>query len=205
MRTIMVSRRMLGWLGLLATVAVAGCTATSTSSPAAPDRSASPAATTAVSPRATSGSAPAGPGGVRNLAVNREVRNELTAAYADYRGISPADVAGTRPGSVYYAYDPATYTYWAQADFAPSSTASPGDVADVRRQQLGTCQLAPDALPEARGVRLRRHLGLGGAECRSRSLRAAHRVHGRGHRERPAPLRPVSTHHLPRHHPGRAA
>jgi hypothetical protein len=126
MRTIMVSRRMLGWLGLLATVAVAGCTATatSTSSPAAPDRSASPAATTAVSPRATAGSAPAGPGGVRNLAVNREARNELTAAYADYRGISPADVAGTRPGSVYYAYDPATYTYWAQADFAPSSTAS---------------------------------------------------------------------------------
>lgn len=28
------------------------------------------------------------------------------------------------PGSVYYAYDPATDTYWALADFAPSSTAS---------------------------------------------------------------------------------
>lgn len=124
MRTIMVSRRMLGWLGLLATVAVAGCTATSTSSPAAQDRSASPAATTVVSPRATSDSAPAEPGGVRNLVVNRNVLNELTAAYADYRGISPSDVAGTRPGRVYYAYDPATYTYWAQADFAPSSTAS---------------------------------------------------------------------------------
>jgi hypothetical protein len=73
---------------------------------------------------AASGSAPAGPGGVRDLAVSRDVRNELTAAYADYRGISPSDVAGTRPGSVYYAYDPATHTYWAQADFAPSSTAS---------------------------------------------------------------------------------
>jgi hypothetical protein len=52
------------------------------------------------------------------------VRGELTAAYAGYRGISLSDVAGTRPGSVYYAYDPATYTYWAQANFLPSGTAS---------------------------------------------------------------------------------
>jgi hypothetical protein len=126
MRTIMVSRRMLGWLGLLATVAVAGCAASSAPGPAAQGhgRSASPAATTAVSPMAASGSAPAGPGGVCNLAVNRDVRNELTAAYTDYRGISPSDVAGTILGSVYYAYDPATYTYWAQANFLPSSTAS---------------------------------------------------------------------------------
>jgi hypothetical protein len=127
MRRIMVSRRMLGWLGLLATVAVAGCTASSTPGPAVPGhgRSASPAATTAVSPIAASGSAPAGPGGVRDLAVNRDVPNQLAAAYADYRGISLSDVAGTIPGSVYYAYDPATYTYWAQANFLPSSTASP--------------------------------------------------------------------------------
>jgi hypothetical protein len=45
----MVSRRVLGWLGLLAAVPVAGCTASSTSGPAAPGhgRSASPAATAA--------------------------------------------------------------------------------------------------------------------------------------------------------------
>ena len=122
MRTIMVSRRALGWLGLLATVAAAGCTATSASSPAAPggSRSASPAATTAVSPGAAAGSAPAGPGGARNLAVSGAVRDELTAAYAGLRGISPADVTGTEPGSVYYAYDPATDTYWARATFMPS-------------------------------------------------------------------------------------
>jgi hypothetical protein len=49
MRTIMASRQVLGWLGLLAAVAVAGCTASSTSGPAAPGhgRSASPAATAA--------------------------------------------------------------------------------------------------------------------------------------------------------------
>jgi hypothetical protein len=70
-RAIMVSWRMLGWLGLLATVAVAGCTATSTSSPAAPGhgRSASPAATAFVRPGAISGAAPAGPGAAAPPAV----------------------------------------------------------------------------------------------------------------------------------------
>ena len=122
MRTIMVSRWVLGWLGLLAVVGVAGCTATSASSPAAPGpgRSAGPAVTTAVSPGAAADSA----AGVRNLAVSRDVRSELTAAYTGYRGISLSDVAGTRPGSVYYAYDPATDTYWAEANFLPSRTAS---------------------------------------------------------------------------------
>jgi hypothetical protein len=125
-RTIMARRRLLRWLGLLATVAVAGCTATSTSGPAVPghSRSASPAAATAVSPGATSGAVPAGPGGVRDLPANRDVRNELTTAYVNLRGISLADVAGTIPGSVYYAYDPATDTYWAEAAFLPSRTAS---------------------------------------------------------------------------------
>jgi hypothetical protein len=126
MRTITVSRRVLGWLGLLATVAVVGCTATSTSSPAVPGhgRSASPAAATAISPVAASGSALAGTGGVRDLPVSREVRNELTVAYVNSRGISLSDVVGTVPGSVYYAYDPATDTYWAEANFLPSRTAS---------------------------------------------------------------------------------
>jgi hypothetical protein len=126
MRTITVRLRVLGWLGLLATVAVAGCAATSTSSPAAPGhgRSASPAAATAVSPVAVSGSAPAGTGGVRDLPVSRDVRNELTAAYVNSRGIPLSDVAGTIPGSVHYAYDPATDTYWAEATFLPSRTAS---------------------------------------------------------------------------------
>jgi hypothetical protein len=48
------------------------------------------------------------------------VRNELTAAFADYKRISPHDAAGISPGSVYYAYDPATGAYWALANFLPS-------------------------------------------------------------------------------------
>jgi hypothetical protein len=127
MRTITVRLRVPGWLGLLAAVAVAGCTATSTSGPAAPGHSqpASPAAATAVWPGAASGSVPAGPGGVRDLPVSRDVRDELTAAYVHSRGISLSDITGTVPGSVYYAYDPATDTYWAEATFVPSRTASP--------------------------------------------------------------------------------
>ena len=62
-------------------------------------------------------------GGIRNLPISSAVRSELTAAYAAYKRISPSDVAGTQPGSVHYAYDPATNTYWALANFAPSATA----------------------------------------------------------------------------------
>ena len=60
MRPTMVSRRMLGWLALLAIFGVAGCTATSTSDPAAPGhaRSTHPAATTAASPGPASGAVP---------------------------------------------------------------------------------------------------------------------------------------------------
>ena len=63
-------------------------------------------------------------GGIRNLVISSAVRSELTAAYVAYRRISPSDVAGIRPGSVHYAYDPATDTYWALANFAPFGTAS---------------------------------------------------------------------------------
>jgi hypothetical protein len=64
-------------------------------------------------------------GSIRNLVITSAVRTELTAAYASYRRISPSDVAGTRPGDVYYAYDPTTDIYWALANFAPSPTAAP--------------------------------------------------------------------------------
>lgn len=59
-------------------------------------------------------------GGIRNLVITSALRSKLTAAYAAYRRISPSDVAGTRTGDEHYAYDPATDTYWALANFAPS-------------------------------------------------------------------------------------
>jgi hypothetical protein len=55
--------------------------------------------------------------------VTSAVRSQLTAAYVALRQISASDVSGTQPNSVYYAYDQATNTYWAMADFMPAKTA----------------------------------------------------------------------------------
>ncbi len=49
-----------------------------------------------------------------------------------FKQISASDVAGTQPGTVYYAYDPATDTYWAMANFDPSSTAPMDVVVDFQ-------------------------------------------------------------------------
>jgi len=81
---------------------------------------------TGSSPRPSSTVGPtsiAGHQSVRNLAVSSALRAELTAIFVAYKQISPSDIAGTVPGSVYYAYDPATDTYWAEVTFAPSATA----------------------------------------------------------------------------------
>jgi hypothetical protein len=70
---------------------------------------------------------PTGPGSVQSLVITGAEKSELTAAYLAFRGEIPlSDVAGEGPvpGSVYYAYDLATDTYWALAVFEPSSTAS---------------------------------------------------------------------------------
>jgi hypothetical protein len=63
-------------------------------------------------------------GGLRNLVLSSAVLRELTAAYAADRRIPPSDITGTEPGTVHYAYDQVTDTYWALANFAPSLKAS---------------------------------------------------------------------------------
>ena len=129
MHAIEVSRRMLAGLGLLVTIAAAGCTANPAPSPVASGSSQStgPAVTPpASSPTPTPSASLASAGGVRNLVVSSAIRSQLAAAFVAYKRIMLSDIAGSgpRPGSVYYAYDPATDTYWAQAPFTPSSTAS---------------------------------------------------------------------------------
>ena len=44
--------------------------------------------------------------------------------YLAKQGFAADQIAGTRPGSVYYAYVPSTNTYWAAAAFAASPTAT---------------------------------------------------------------------------------
>lgn len=59
----------------------------------------------------------------QNLPVPTTVRNQLTATWVRAQHISFADVAGTRPGSVYYGSLRSTNTSWAVADFTPSAEA----------------------------------------------------------------------------------
>jgi hypothetical protein len=61
---------------------------------------------------------------VQNLPVSDTVKNQLTAAFVAFHGFKATDVIGTAPTSVYYAYDPATGTYWAMSGFVPSEEAS---------------------------------------------------------------------------------
>jgi hypothetical protein len=131
MRAFNASWRVLVVAGLLGTIAVTGCTAGSTSSAAAGDTqpSSRPPTTALSAPPTGQSSAPspsASPtesAGIEDLLVSSAVRSQLTAAYVALRQISAADVSGTQPNSVYYAYNPATNTYWAMADFIPAQKA----------------------------------------------------------------------------------
>ncbi len=88
----------------------------------------------------------------QNRVISSTERSALTAAFVAYKGISITDVLGGGPvqGSVYYAYDPATDTYWAAAYFMPSSAASPsalgaldngGRIAMYRKAGAGVWQV----------------------------------------------------------------
>jgi hypothetical protein len=112
--------------GLIALAALALAAAACSSSPSATPPTTTTTSTTpaAAATTTTAPVATTSPTAVQNLTVSDSVRTSLTASYVAFRHISTSDVAGTAPGSVYYAYDPTTKTYWALATFTPSSTAS---------------------------------------------------------------------------------
>jgi hypothetical protein len=125
MRTIGVARRMLAVLGLLAAAGVAGCSASSVPHPVASALNEPVSGSTAgsASSPAASSSASAAGSAVQNLVISAAVRSELTEAFAAVRDMPPSYVTGTQPGSVFYAYVPATDTYWAMGSFGLSATA----------------------------------------------------------------------------------
>jgi hypothetical protein len=124
-------RRLLAALSLLFSIALVGCASNSgpgvsatargqdASSPLAASSAATPPA--AAAPTVSTTSMSSGP--VADLAASSTTRSQLEAAYAASKGIPVADVAGTVPGSIYYAFDPARNAYWAVASFEPSKTA----------------------------------------------------------------------------------
>ena len=72
-----------------------------------------------------------------NLAASAAVKSSLTTAYVGHNGLPAAEVAGTSPNSVYYAFVPSTNTYWAIAGFVPTANASMNT--QVAMQDDGCC------------------------------------------------------------------
>ncbi len=133
MRTRAIRLGILLSLGLAATLSMAACTATeppnsgglgtSRATPPSAGHTALPAASRIRTHAAT-------PGGIQNLVISSAERDVLTAAYAaTYAAglripVSGLGAPAAAPGSVYYAYDPATDTYWALASFEPTAPSS---------------------------------------------------------------------------------
>jgi hypothetical protein len=83
-------------------------------------RSNSPGAETTTPPPATS----TGTASAENLPIPDDVRQQLVTAFVAAKKVQPSEVSGTKPGTVYYGYLPATDTYWAVAEFSLSPSAS---------------------------------------------------------------------------------
>ena len=60
----------------------------------------------------------------QNLQATTADKAALVASFVAFTHDPASDIAGTEPGSVYYAYMPTTRTYWAFARFLPSPSAS---------------------------------------------------------------------------------
>jgi hypothetical protein len=142
------SRRLLAvMLAVPACLAFAGCT--SASPPAVNAAPSQPPASTGSAGQPT-GSVPAASptqalDSVRDLVITPLVRRQLLNGYLSLMGFKPADISGTMPDEVFYAYDPASRTYWAMASFiaaaqAPASV--PVDMQDGERTALYTRTVA---------------------------------------------------------------
>jgi hypothetical protein len=164
-RTTLSGRTMLASLVVLATVGAAACTAHPGNAASPPKgRTTTPAATAEASQAAGSSATPTPPTGIQNLVLSSAEKSELTAAFVAHERITVADVrgGGPYPGGAYYAYDPATDTYWAAAGFYPTnpgSTFPGGSVAMFRKAGTGPwqvqtgfsslCALGPEFFPRA--------------------------------------------------------
>ena len=61
---------------------------------------------------------------VQNLVATAADKAALTVAFVASKNVPTQDIAGTDPGTVYYAYVPSTKMYWALASFLPTPAAS---------------------------------------------------------------------------------
>jgi hypothetical protein len=66
--------------------------------------------------------------GVADLTLTAGVRASLVAAVAAQHGLTPEDYVGLESGTAYYAFDPATRTYYAAAGVRPSPSSMAAQV-----------------------------------------------------------------------------
>jgi hypothetical protein len=103
-----------------ATAAVTGCSSSGTDRPSA----VVPSGRTTVAPSPTASSTRSDGYVAVSLSATPALRTALRGAYVAARpGVRLNEVEGPRHGTLYYAFDTATRTYWAIAWFDPSSHA----------------------------------------------------------------------------------
>lgn len=114
--------------------ATTGATSSASTQPAttaAPATTSTSPAVTATSTGTTTGTGttttPAG-AAAENLHVTDALRAQLVAAGAAIHNLPPSAYTGLEPGQTYYAYDPATGTYWAGAALVPSASSQAAQV-----------------------------------------------------------------------------
>jgi|SRR5271166_517125 len=100
-------------------------TRSTTSAPVSSTTTSSPAATTTSTGAVTTTTAPAT---AQNLTVTSSLRAQLLAVAAAMNNVPVSGYTGLAPTETYYAYDPATSTYWAGAALVPSSSSTPAQV-----------------------------------------------------------------------------
>ncbi len=100
----------------------------------------------------------------RNLAVTSAVRTQLIKAGAALNSLPASDYTGLAPGLTYYAYDPATKTYWAGASLVASRSSQQAEVSVqddgsyvlFKRPASGTWKAADVGMT-----------GIGGSKCKT--------------------------------------
>lgn len=92
---------------------------------ATPSDTPTPHVTVTVTSSATASPPPRNP---QNLTVTPAVRGELLKAGAATHHLPAKDFTGLVPDRTYYAYDPATATYWAGAGLVPSPSSQDAQI-----------------------------------------------------------------------------
>jgi hypothetical protein len=110
-------------VGTAALAALVGCGSGSSSTTTATSQTGGATTVTVTSTTTTPSTSTGGTStsaGAQNLVVTSALRTELLQAGAASNGVPASGYTGLTPGRTYYAYDPATTTYWAGAQLVPS-------------------------------------------------------------------------------------